>query len=95
MSEIISRDQNFRTVGAAVTNDVAQDITMLRTDPVTDYLLIDITIDTATAGNSIPIAQRDQNFRPVCLAYDESNDVLCEVLTDSNGYLLADIEVIS
>lgn len=90
-SEIIKRDQNFRTVGAAVTDDADQDVTMLRVDPVTRYLLIDVTNVGATSANSGSIARRDQNYRPVCLAYDEDNDQLVEVLTDENGYLLADI----
>lgn len=93
-SEIIKRDQNFRTVGAAVTSDVSQDIEMLRVDPITDYLLVEITNIGSTAGNVGQIAKRDQNFRPVCLAWDETNQVLQEVLTDTDGNLLCDVEFI-
>lgn len=90
-NEIIERDENFRTVGAAVTNDASQDITMLRTDPITKYLLVEIQDTSSSATTSPSIAQRDENFRPVCLAYDEENDELVEVLTDSEGRLLCDV----
>lgn len=93
-SEIINRDQNFRTVGGAVTNDASQDISMLRVDPTTKYLLVNISNIGATSANSNSIAQRDGNFRTVCLAYDEDNDELVEVLTDSDGRLLCDVEFI-
>lgn len=91
MPEIISRDQNHVTVGAAVSNDVSKDITMLRVDPVTKYLLVDVTISSPTSANANQIATRDQNHVPVCMAWDETNGVLQEILTDSNGYLLCDI----
>lgn len=90
-NEIIKRDQNFRTVGAGVTDDASLDISMLRVDPVTGYLLIDVTVTGSSSANATQIASRDENFRPVCLGYDETNDILVEILTDENGYLLADI----
>ena len=34
-NEIFSRDQNHVTVLGAITNDVAQDVRMLRVDPAT------------------------------------------------------------
>lgn len=40
MDEIISRDQNFITTLAGITNDANQYITMLRVDPVTKRLLV-------------------------------------------------------
>lgn len=89
--EVLKRDANHITVGAGVSTDTDHDITMLRVDPITNELLIDITTDTATAANAEQIAQRDQNYKPVCLAYDETNDVLQEILTDENGYLLCDV----
>lgn len=90
-SEILKRDQNFKTVGSAVTNDASQDVTMLRVDPATGYLLTAITTIGATSANSSQIAKRDQNHVPVCLAWDETNGVLQEVLTDTDGSLLCDI----
>lgn len=91
MNEVIERDQNHRTVGAGVGNDADQDVLMLRVDPITKYLLVDVTNTGATSAISSQIASRDQNHRTVCLAWDETNGVLQEVLTDSNGYLLCDI----
>lgn len=94
MNEILSRDGNHVTVGAGVTNDASQNITMLRVDPTTDYLLATISIGSSSAATPSQIATRDQNHRTVCLAWDDMNQVLQEVLTDSNGYLLADITFI-
>jgi len=93
-SEIILRDQNHVTVGAGVSDDADQDVLMLRVDPVTNYLLVDVTDTGATAATSSQIASRDQNHRTVCMGWDEENGVLQEILTDENGYLLADIEII-
>ena len=90
-SEIILRDENHITVEAGVSDDANQDITMLRVDPVTGYLLVAISSTTATSANTNSVARRDQNHIPVCLGYDETNDILVEILTDENGYLLCDI----
>lgn len=91
MSEIIRRDQNFKTIGAGVTSDASQDVTMLRVDPVTKYLLVQIATVGATSATSAQIAKRDPNNVPVCLAWDDTNKVLQEVLTDSDGNLLCDV----
>lgn len=91
MDEIIKRDQNFVTVGAGVSPDSDQDISMLRVDPVTKYLLIDVSASGAAVGNTGNVAKRDQNHVPVCLGYDELNDEVVEILTDENGYLLCDV----
>lgn len=93
-NEVIDRDQNYRTVGAGVTNDADLDITMLRVDPVTNYLLCDVASTSATSANESQIASRDQNFRPVCLAWNEQDQELQEVLTDSQNRLLCDITFI-
>lgn len=90
-SEIISRDQNHVHVAAAITNDASQDITMLRVDPVTKYLLVSVTSGSTTSANANQVATRDQNHVPVCLAWDEINGVLQEVLTDAQGNLLCDL----
>lgn len=94
MDEIIKRDQNFRTVGAAVTQDADKDISMLRVDPVTKYLLVDVLNGSSTSANASQIARRDQNFRPVCLAWNEQAQELQEVLTDSDGRLLVDLLIV-
>jgi len=92
--EIIKREGNFRTVGAAVTQDTAKDISMLRVDPVTKYLLVSVAADTTGSQTASQIASRDGNFRPVCLGWDETNGVLQEILTDSSGNLLCDVTLI-
>lgn len=94
MNEIISRDKNHMTIGAGVTNDVSQNISMLRVDPATKYLLTSLSFGSSSAATATQIAKRDQNYRTVCLAWDETNQVLQEVLTDSSGNLLADITFI-
>lgn len=94
MDEILLRDANYVTVGAGVSPDSDLDISMLRVDPITKYLLIDITAGSATSANSENIAKRDQNHVPVCMAYDEDNDEVVEILTDENGYLLCDVEFV-
>lgn len=86
--EIIKRDENHVTVGAAVSNDADLDVTMLRVDPVTNYLLVDVQAGSATSATASSIASRDGNHRPVCMAWDETNGVLQEVLMDSSGNLL-------
>lgn len=91
-NEVLKRDQNHVTVGGAIGNDSDQDISMLRVDPTTKELLINISSDGTSSGVQRPIAKRDQNFKPVCLAWDETNQQLQEILTDSNGYLLVDVE---
>lgn len=94
MDEIILRDQNHVTVAAGVSPDSDFDISMFRVDPVTNYLLVDIASTPSGGGNTGQIAKRDQNHRPVCLAWDEENEELVEVLTDSDGYLLCDVEFV-
>jgi len=94
MDEIIPRDQNFRTMAAGVSNDADFDISVFRVDPVTNYLLVDIAETAATSETASQIASRDGNYRHVCLAWDEDNQVLQEVLTDTDGRLLCDVTII-
>lgn len=42
-AEILKRDQNHVTVLGGITNDVDQDVTMLRVDPITKRLLVQAT----------------------------------------------------
>lgn len=91
MSEIISRDNNHRTIGAGVSNDVDKSIIMLRVDPVSKYLLVDITSTGSSSANAVQIAKRDGNHRTVCLGWDDTNKILQEILTDSSGRLLCDL----
>ena len=92
--EIITRDENRRTVCAGVGNDADADIIMLRVDPVTNYLLCDISDIGATSANASQIASRDENSRTVCMAWNEDDEELQEVLVDSSGRLLCDLEII-
>ena len=94
MDEVLLRDANHRTVGAGVSNDADKDISMLRVDPITNYLMVEIASAGATSATASQIASRDGNYRPVCLAWDATNGVLQEVLTDSDGRLLCDITFI-
>lgn len=64
---------------------------MLRVDPVTKYLLANVTDTGSTSAISSQIAKRDQNHRTVCMAWDETNQALQEILTDSAGNLLCDL----
>lgn len=91
MDEILKRDENHVTVGAGVSPDSDFDISMLRVDPVTKYLLVSVTDTGATAGTAGQIAKRDENHRTVCMGWDETNGVLQEILTDSDGNLLCEL----
>lgn len=90
-SEVIKRDQNFRTIGAGVSNDADQDVLMLRVDPITKYLLVNISDGAATSAIASQIASRDGNYRPVCLGWNDQDQELQEILTDSSGNLLCDL----
>lgn len=92
--EVLKRDQNHMTVGAGVSNDTAKDISMLRVDPITKYLLVNIAATTVGINTASQIAKRDGNYRPVCLAWDDTNQVLQEILTDTDGNLLCDVVAI-
>lgn len=94
MDEVLKRDQNYVTVGAGVSPDSDLDISMLRVDPVTKYLLVAVTTGSATSANAVQIAKRDQNHVPVCMAWDETNGVLQEILTDADGNLLCDLLIV-
>ena len=89
--EIILRDQNHVTVGAGVSNDSDFDISMLRVDPVTGYLLVNVVDTGATSAISSQIASRDGNHKTVCMAWNEQDQELQEVLTDTDGNLLCDL----
>lgn len=59
MDEILKRDQNHVTVLAGVTDDVDQDIMMLRVDPITKRLLVKSAGDTNEIPVSIQVACSD------------------------------------
>lgn len=91
MAEIIKRDTNNRTIGAGVDTADTSAILMLRVDAVTNYLLVSVESTAANTGTASQVASRDGNQRTVCMGWDATNEVLQEILTDSNGYLLCDL----
>lgn len=93
-SEIIKRDQNHATVGAGISSTVDTEVVMLRVDPVTKRLLVDLDSIGSTPGIASEIASRDQNHRTVCMGWDETNQVLQEILTDEAGRILCDVEFV-
>ena len=92
-SEIIKRDENRATVGAGVSNDADKDVLMIRMDAVSNRVLCDISSVGVTSATASQIARRDENHRPVCMAWNEDDAELQEILTDSNGYILADLVI--
>lgn len=91
--EIFKRDPNHVHVAGAL-QDGSEDVAMLRVDPSTKYLLVEIAASGASSANASQIASRDPNHVPVFLAWDEQNQVLQEVLTDADGNLLVDLEIL-
>ena len=94
MSEIITRDENSATIGAGVSSVDSASILMMRVDPVTGYVLTEITETAATAGNSGQIASRDQNHRTVVMGWNEVTQQPEEILTDVNGRILCDLLIV-
>lgn len=93
-NETIKREANYKTVAAGVGSDADQDISMLRVDPITGYLLVAIADTTPGSVTTGSIAKRDGNYRPVCMAWDETNNELAEIAVDSSGYLLCDLLIV-
>lgn len=92
--EILKVDGNNTPVGGGVTYDSNQYVTMLRVDPTTGYVLVSSTTVGATSATTESVAKRDGNYKPVCLAYDETNGTTQEILTDTNGNILCDVAFI-
>lgn len=91
MDEVLKRDENRVTVGAGVSPDADLDISMLRVDPITGYLLANIVSSSTGLETSSQIASRDENHRTVCMGWNEDDDELQEILTDEDGNLLCDL----
>lgn len=89
--EIIQRDKDHKTVAAGITNDAAEDISMLRVDPATDYLLVNIREAPASGANAATVAKRDQNHKPVMMGWNETTGQPQELLVDADGYILCDL----
>ena len=94
MTEIARRDQNYVPVGLGV--DGTGGTKQLRVDPITNRLLIDITLVSDVAPPAFPVnAPRDSNHMPVAMAVtDNAAKTPRPLLIDSrNGYIFCDIEV--
>lgn len=65
------------------------DAASLRVDPSTGRLLI-VIVDSNPAAGSLSTAKIDENNESSSLAVDD-NGVIRPLLTDTNGYLLADL----
>lgn len=92
--EVIKRDNNSVPVAAGI--DTNGDIKMLRVDPVTHRLLIDIDFVSEVSAPTFPTAlPRDNNAVPVSGAVtDDSNQTPRPLIIDSrNGYLFCDVYV--
>jgi hypothetical protein len=64
MSQI---DKNYQVVGLVITDNAAETIVPLLCDPVTDRLLIDLTIGDVIVDVSAP-TKIDQNYEGVSMA---------------------------
>jgi hypothetical protein len=58
-NEVLKIDQNYKGVAAGVTDDVGEDITIFRLNPVTKRLLVD---STATISGTITLGAGDNNI---------------------------------
>lgn len=87
--EVIKRDSNHKVIGAGVTDDAAQEIRMLRVNPMTDYILVAFA-GSGPAGPSTGKrpAKRDQNHKPMALGWNEDTQQVQEILTDEDGYII-------
>jgi len=88
----MKRDQNRRVASMAVTDDANNDIKQLLVDPVTGRLLV--TISFSVPGGSVHTYKTsDANYEKVSQATtDNIASVAMPLHTNSNGYLLIDLE---
>lgn len=82
------RDQNYITVGSGVSNIDSITPLMLRVDPITTRLLINISSASITATPAT-MNKRDENFKPTYYGISNADGVtLLPIRTDSSGRLL-------
>lgn len=90
MAEAI-RDQNHITTGTAISSVDSITTLNLKVDPVTNYLLADITIE-ALIATSASMDKRDQNHTPTVYGISSVDGItLVPIRTNSTGALLVDI----
>jgi len=86
--EVLKRENNHKTVAAGVSS-VDEDILMLRVDPITNGLLMQI-VEDSLVPTAIDMVKRDQNHKPTVYGISNTDGVtLIPIRTDENGYLLA------
>lgn len=86
-----NRDQNFVTTGLAISSTDSVTPQNLRVDPITNYLLADITVETLIA-TSATMDKRDQNHIPTVYGISSVDGItLVPIRTNSTGALLVDI----
>ena len=86
--EILKREDNYKTVAAGVSS-VDEDILMLRVDPITNGLLMNVIADTLTPTDA-DMVKRDQNHKPTVYGISSVDGVtLVPIRTDEDGNLLA------
>lgn len=86
--ETLKREENHKTVGAGVST-VDESILMFRVDPITNYGLASVMVDSIVATPA-SMVKRDQNFRPTVYGISSVDGItLVPIRTDEDGYLLA------
>lgn len=85
---IAKRDQNDVPVGLGVSSSDGVTPVMIRVDPVTSYLLVDMSSDSLTPTSATK-DKRDQNDVPTKYGVSNSdNKTIIPIRTDSSGKLL-------
>ncbi len=84
-------DQDYVPVGLGINNTDTTTPLMLRVDPVTNYVLVDVTGATISATPA-SMDKRDQNYQPTMYGVSSADStVLLPIRTDSLGRILVDI----
>lgn len=82
------RDQNHRTVAMGISSTDSVTPIMFAVDPVTNYLLVDVSADSLVATPATS-DKRDQNFVPTMYGISSvDGTTLIPIRTDSLGRLL-------
>ena len=90
------RDQNHATVQLGVSSADSSTPLPLRVDAVTDYLLIDIAVNSGSSSTTRSIAERDQNSVPVLMGVtnDASLTPMALSIDHTNTRLFVDITIV-
>jgi hypothetical protein len=86
------RDQNHITVAMGISSTDGTTPIMFAVDPVTNYLLLDVSADSLTA-TAATVDKRDQNFVPTVYGVSSvDGTTLVPIRTDTDGRLLVEFE---